>query len=224
MKTRILARCYLDGSWMAVAYQGEAAFCTVRTTSASGAVDELKKEVQTAVTLQARAWLDQHKEAGSDILNCPEGAIELSVDLWVCKLTKDQCPIQAQVFLKDRNSFLQGCLAPQDRKEQIFDSAVRGTYDGFHHVTGRFLCVSCERRQEDELQYHYPWELTHLDAYKSFDFERDWLEIRARLKDKHFGLTLVSTALCPTHCCELAQQIDPALAAEMMVIDFELFR
>lgn len=208
-----------------MAYQGEAAFCTVRATSASAAVDELRSEVQTAVALQARAWIDQHKEAGPDILNCPEGAIKLPIDLWVCKLTNDVCPIQAQVFLKDQNSFLQGCLAPQDRKEQIFDSAVRGTYDGFHHVTGRFLCVSCEREgKKMSFQYHYPWELTHLDAYQSFDFERDWLEIRARLKDKHFGLTLVSTALCPTHCCELAQQIHPALAAQMMVIDFELFR
>jgi hypothetical protein len=227
LRTRILARKYQDGGgeWVALAYQGETAFCDARGSSETTALENLKTLVQRAVGIQGRAWIGQSAQPKLDVVNCPEGAIKLPIDLWVCKLTRDICPIQAQVFLNDRDLFIRHCQAPEERKDQIFASVSAGAYEGFHHVSGRYLCTSCEHEGKKlTFQYHYPWELTHLCAYSPFEYEQDWPTVRKKLKDKHFGHTLVSTALCAPHCKELAEQIDPVLAAELLVIEFDIER
>ena len=226
MLTRVLARLHQDESeWIALAYQAEAAFCTARGVSVTTGLSALRDDVQKNIALQARAWLKRAKQPGPDIMNCPEGAIRLPIDLWACKLTKEICPIQAQVFLDDRDRFVRHCQAPKERKEQIFDSVADGAYDGFHHVAHRYLCPSCEHEgKKMSFRYHYPWELTLLGAYYPFVYERDWPHVRAKLRNRTRGLTLVSSPLCATHCKELAEQIDPVLAAELMVIEFDLPR
>lgn len=226
LRTRILARKYQDGGeWVALAYQGDAVFCDARGCSETTAIENLKTLVQQAIAIQGQAWIEQCAQPEPDVMNCPEGAIKLPIDLWVCKMTKDICPLQAQVFLNDRDLFIRHCQAPEERNEEIFASASNGAYDGFHHVSGRYLCTSCEHEGKKlSFQHHYPWELTHLGAYFRFEYKQDWPAVREKLKDKHFGHTLVSTALCATHCKELAEQIDPVLAAELFVIEFEVDR
>jgi hypothetical protein len=208
-----------------VAYQGEAAFCDVRGSSESVVRSNLKTLIEEMIGVQGHAWLEECAQPEPEVVNCPEGKIKLPIDLWECKLTKDLCPIQAQVFLNDRNLFIRHCQAPEERKIQIFVAVSNGAYGGFHHVTGRFLCPSCEHEGiTPNFRHHYPWELTHLDAYFPFDYEQDWPTVRKKLHDKNFGHTLVSTALCARHCKALAGQIDPGLAAELLVIDVELNR
>lgn len=226
MLTRVLARLHQSESeWIALAYQGETAFCTARGVSVATVLSALRDDVRENIALQARAWLQQGKQPGPDITNCPEGAIRLPIDRWECKLTKEVCPIQAQVFLDDRDRFVRHCQAPKARKEQIFDSVAGGAYNGFHHVPGRYLCPSCKHEgKKMSFRYHYPWELTLLRAYYPFVYERDWPHVRAKLRNTRHGLTLVSSALCATHCKELAERIDPVLAAELMVIEFDLSR
>lgn len=226
MKTRILARCHRDGElWTCVAYQSEGVFSEARRTSKSEVLEAVKTQVREIVTSQAKGWIDAKKRPAADIVNCPEAAIRLPIDIWTCKLTKDVCPVQGQVYLNDRDLFFQHCRAPQQRREQIFSVVATGTYDGFHHVPGRFLCPACEHEgRKPALRYHYPWELTHLQAYFSFEYERDWPSVRKKLRNKTFSLNLVSSALCAPHSRELAEQLDPALAAELFIIDFDLSR
>lgn len=222
----MLARTRKDGDrWIAVAYQAERVFCEVGESSERAAFEALTTEVQNAVAVHGKAWIEECKQAGPGAVNCPEGAIKLPIDLWICKLTRDTCPIQAQVFLNDRDFFLRHCHAPRNRKEQILSSIAGGAYDGFHHVPGRYLCPACEHEgKKPTFQYHYPWEITRLDAYYPFEYERHWPAVRKKLKDKTFGLTLVSTALCAPHCKELAERLDSVLAAQLFVIEFEFRR
>lgn len=222
MKSRVLARVTQVGDdWAASAFQAERAFCTAHATSQDVAVEDLKAQVEEGLPIQARAWLRQFR-GGEDAPNCPEGAIKLPIDLWVCKLVHQTCPIQAQVFIEEPERFFSGCLAPPERKKQIFDTVAQGKYDGFHHVPGRYLCVSCEREgKKPSLRYHYPWELANLEAYYPFVLGRDWPVVRRRLRNK-ITLSMVSTALCAYHCVQLLQQLDSAAAAELRVLEFEL--
>lgn len=224
MKTRVLVRVAPDGvEWVASAYQAEHAVCTVRADSQAQTIENLTAEVEQGIAIQAREWLDRWR-GDDDAPNCPEGAVKLPIDLWVCKLVKETCPIQAQVFIQEPERFFSGCLAPEARKQEIFATVARGKYDGFHHVPGRYLCVVCEReRKKPSFCYHYPWELTHIEAYYPFVIERDWPQVRRRLGSR-ISLSTVSTALCAPHCILLAGQLDAEVAAQLSVLEVEVKR
>jgi hypothetical protein len=226
MKTRVLVRVGRDGpEWVASAYYKDSAFSSVCAKSRDSALAELRARVEAILLPQARAWLQEWRGT-DDIPNCPEGAIRLPIDLWVCKLTDEKCPIQAQVFVGEPEKFLGGCLAPQDRKQEILDAVAQGKYDGFHHVPGRFLCVMCEREgRKPSFRYHYPWELTFVEACcPSFSLERDWPALLRRLGSKNISLSMVSSALCAEHCRQLAEQVDSQAAAELSIFELELSR
>ncbi len=225
MKTHVLIGIRQEGvEWLASAYRSESAFCSVRALSEPAAVERLRAEVEGIIAVDGRAWLERWKHAGSPRApNCPEGTIKLPIDLWTCKLVDKMCPIQSQVLLDDRAVFLQHCLAPRERSEQIFDTVTKGKYDGSHHIPGRYLCVWCQRqRKSTSRQYHYPWELTCIEAYYPFVFERDWPRFHRKLRDVGASRSEVSNALCAAHCTQLAEQLDPALAATLRVIEFEV--
>ncbi len=225
MKTQVLARVSRDGNdWVASAYYKESSFCTIRAASSAAAIAELKAQAEEVLLPQARAWLNEWR-GSNEAPNCPEGAIRLPIDLWVCKLSNETCPIQAQVFVKEPEQFLGGCLAPKERKQQILDTVAQGKYDGFHHVPGRFLCLSCEREgKKPSFRYHYPWELTCVEAYFPFVLERDWPALRRRLGNENISLSTVSTPLCAPHCRQLADQLHSGMAAELFVLELELGR
>ena len=225
IKTQVLARVSRErNEWVASAYYKESSFCTIREASSAAAIAEMKAHVEEVLLPQARAWLNKWR-GSNEAPNCPEGAIRLPIDLWVCKLTDETCPIQAQVFVQEPDQFFGGCLAPQERKQQILDTVSQGKYDGFHHVPGRFLCVSCKREgKKPSLSYHYPWELTCVEAYYPFVLKRDWPALRRRLGSENISLSTVSRALCAPHCRQLAEQLDSGMAAELFVLEPELGR
>lgn len=211
--------------WTGLAYHGEVPFCKAHGPSETTAMDSLRSMVKEAIANQAPHWLRQSARPEEDVVNCPEGAVRLPIDLWTCKITKDICPLQAQVPLQDQAHFFQHCQAPEPRKTQIFATVERGAYEGFHHMPGRYLCPACQHSGRSiNSQYHYPWELTLLGAYFPFNYEQDWPTVRRRLKDKNARITLVSNALCAEHCKHLAEQIDPSLAAELRVIELNVDR
>jgi len=224
MKTQVLARVSFDGNeWIASAYYKNSSFCTIHAMSRSAAIAELRAQVEEIFVPQSRAWFKEFR-GSNEAPNCPEGAIRLPIDIWVCKLTDETCPIQAQVFMQEPEKFFSGCLAPEKRKQQIMDTIIQGKYGGFHHVPGRFLCAACEiEEKKTSFQYHYPWELTSIEAYYPFS-QRDWSELRRRLLKKNISLSTISTALCALHCKQLAEQIDSKISAELFILKFELFR
>jgi hypothetical protein len=226
VRTRVLVRIAQDETeWVASAYFKDSAFCTVRAESREGARAELQVQVETILLPQTRAWL-QERRGAENSPNCPEGAIRLPIDLWVCKLTNVLCPLQAQVLVNEPEAFIRDCLAPPDRKEGILQTVSLGKYGGFHHVPGRFLCPACEREAKKEsFKYHYPWELTFLETCcPSFSLERDWPDLVRRLGRKNISLSILSSALCAEHFRQLAAQVDPQVAAELSIFELEVGR
>ncbi|WP_336337422.1 hypothetical protein [Haloarcula brevis] len=120
---------------------------------------------------------------GNNWVTCQFGRIEVPIDRWHCKITGDNCPIQAKIDLTDKQRFLQGCNIETcegavkkryDRnanefKEDIWSTVTDGDYEGHHHHPGTAPCSFCE---DDNLRdtYHLPWEMTRLTDHIS-DYE-----------------------------------------------------
>ena len=43
---------------------------------------------------------------------CPEGFLDLPLDIWKCKLDKRTCKLQAWISTNDKEQFLSSCHAP----------------------------------------------------------------------------------------------------------------
>lgn len=227
MRNRVLVRVQSTSQeWCGSAYKAEDIFCSASGLSETEAIERLRAKVENFIAGEGKAWIEQWKHAGdSRTPNCPEGAVRLPIDLWVCKLKDEVCPIQAQVFLDDPETFFRHCLATRDRAQEIFDTVAGRKYDGFHHIPGRYLCVACQHDGIAEaFQYHYPWELTSVEAYYPFEIKRDLPRLHKQLKSKGWGTAEISNALCAAHSKQLAEKLDPTIAAELKVLEFEVSR
>jgi hypothetical protein len=111
------------------------------------------------------------KEA--DDVRCPEGFVDLPLDAWSCKLSKQPCRLQAFIPMNDRATFAAGCHASSEKQEQIITAINEGKYAGFHHVPGRYLCVGCEEQKHGATAYcyHFHWEMARLDSALGMDDE-----------------------------------------------------
>jgi hypothetical protein len=228
VKIRVLAKVEaVSGGWIGNAYGGDGIIAIGAAPTEEDLVTTLRANVEDYLATHAAAWLQRWQHAGTaKFPNCPEGAIKLPIDLWVCKLVGETCPIQAQVFLDDPQQFFAGCLASEGRKQEIFDAVATGRYAGFHHTTGRYLCVRCadERGRETTFSYHYPWELASLDDFAAFDVERDMGEIVRKLIRAGVARSAVLNALCARHSLEIAHLLYPDVAAKLRVLEFDIAR
>jgi hypothetical protein len=226
MKSRVLVKAEeAEGGWIATAYHYKGAWCASPGLSKVDALAKLKVELASRLQIDGAEWLKQSYHGGDpESPNCPEGAIKLPIDLWTCKLVDQLCPIQAQVFLGDPEQFFRGCLAPQAKKQDIFEAVKSGKYQGFHHVRSRFLCVLCDSEGKGNFSYHYPWELSALDQYSSYVVERDWPETRTKLRRERRSLSTVINALCADHSKVVAQEIDAVLSSQLEIFEFEIVR
>jgi hypothetical protein len=225
MKTRVLARITQERHrWSTHAYQQEGVFCSEVGSTETEALKNLRSSIEQILATHSKEWLNRWRgQAGAP--NCPEGAVKIPIDLWVCKLVDQTCPLQAQVVLDEPERFFEFCLAASERKQQIFDTVASGKYGGFHHLPGRYLCVRCEETGTAvNFQYHYPWELTLLKAYHPFSIEHDLRRLHMTLLHKGVGMSSVSTALCARHCKDLAEALDLQVAGELRVLEFEISR
>ncbi len=173
------------------------------------------------IDYEGRPWINSwSKEKDNKKINCPEGYIKLPIDLWCCKLSKEMCSLQANIPLDNKDQFLDGCHANEQRKEDIFNTVSNGKYDGFHHVPGRYLCVACENKKKktNSFSYHYPWEFAELDIALGKSYE----ETRVILTKKSLPSTYVSCPLCASCCNEIATKIDPSLTAQLKVLEFDV--
>ena len=220
MRTQILTKIKRDGSqWVGLAYTKDGAFCKETGLTKTIVNSKLEESINHFLSIYARQWIEAMKHSGNpEIPNCPEGALELPSDVWICKLSKNPCPIQAMVFTMDRDLFIENCLVASPRKEQIFETVKSGKYDGFHHVPGRFLCVECENEQKQtNFKYHYPWEMTHIEDCVPLPPSLTRPSFRILLKKKGLNPSAANNALCAIHCQELAQKLNPAVASGMSI-------
>jgi hypothetical protein len=228
VKSRVLAKAEaVSGGWIGNAYGGDGIIAIGAASTEQELVTTLRANVEDYLMTHGADWLQRMQRAGGpDLPNCPEGAIKLPIDLWVCKLVGQTCPIQAQVFLYDPQQFFAGCLAPEERKQQIFDAVANGRYAGFHRAIGRYLCVRCadERGSETSFSYYYPWELASLDDFAPFDVERDMREVLPKLIRAGVARSAVLNALCARHSLEMANLLYPDIAPSLRVLEFDVSR
>ena len=176
------------------------------------AIEALRKKLISFLEIEGKEYLSSCK--GSDeIVNCPEGYVELPIDLWKCKLSKTLCPTQAQVFITNKPKFLSACLAPEIRKELIFKTIESGDYGGFHHKPGRYKCPMC-------MGYFYPWELIPLDKF----FDPDSTEFRRTFLKTEIDLAAFNSGLCPGDMKEVVSRIDSGLDRELQILELNFFR
>jgi hypothetical protein len=130
------------------------------------------------------------------------------------------------VFVDDPEQFLAGCLADETRKQQILETVGQGKYTGFHHKTGRYLCVRCEHDSgsETSFSYHYPWELAALEDFTPFDLERDMREVLKKLIAAGMKQSAALNALCAEHALQLAHLLYPQVAARLRILEVEISR
>lgn len=187
----------------------------------------LQDALDEFLSTEAAPWLETLQYArAEDTPNCPEGSIKLPIDLWYCKLVREVCPIQAQVFLDDRTAFLEGCLADEERKVSIYEALREGKYGGFHHVVGRGPCTDCEveRGSDRSSTYYYPWELSRLEDFAPFVPERDMemvMRVASRTKVRRPS---VLGPLCARHSVEAAELLYPEVATSLRIVERGVYR
>lgn len=152
--------------------------------------------------------------------NCPEGAVRLPADVWVCKLSGRMCPLQASISLDREPEFFMTCHAPTKKKEQIFGLLQSGRYLGFHHVPGRYLCVACEAKggKKRSYFYHYPFELAELDVALHLSYE----DALAIVSTAQIPRSRVMSPLCASCCRETAIKLKPALTEDLVVMELDV--
>jgi len=130
-------------------------------------------------------------------MDCPFGKLVEPVDLWHCKITGKLCPIQADVDPPDFSKFDEYCEAPAERLGGIKKAIRSGEYQGFHHLSGRYLCPTC--KPSKVWKYFYEHELFALDDY----VDVATIEVRKRMIRRGVSLAAASSDIC-RHCLEKA--------------------
>jgi hypothetical protein len=168
---------------------------------------------------EGKPWVAYWSGQG-DSVNCPEGYIKLPIDLWCCKISSQICQLQANISLDDKESFLKGCHAPNNKKDAILKTVLSGRYEGFHHVPGRYLCVACEAKggKKGTFFYHYPWEFAELDLALGETYENT----HRNLITRGWPTTFVSCPVCASCCYELATTIQPGLEKTLVLFEFDI--
>jgi len=185
---------------------------------ALGAAREVATEF---VQGDAQAWLHQWQR-DMNVVTCPEGTIKLPIDLWYCKITRNPCPIQAQVPIDDLGIFLDGCDASPTRAESIFRTVQSGLYSGAHHVPGRYLCVGCRRRRGGPLiRYRYPWEL-QLASDLVLGTDLDHATMRRALILSDLPVAFMYTAVCPNCALNAVAAVAPGTRSELEIVNLEM--
>jgi ferredoxin len=183
------------------------------------AIEVAQKFCSDFAHAQGKEWVAFWSSPDGQV-NCPEGAIELPSDVWVCKLSGKMCELQAAVSIKNKAEFFGKCHAAPPQKEAIFKLVESGKYRGFHHVPGRNICVACEAkgRKKESFFYHYPWEFAELDAALHWSYE----EALHLISAAKIPVNRVMCPLCASCCRELAIQLNPELAHDLVVVRVEV--
>ena len=180
---------------------GHIAMCpSVGVLSKLGATEDDAREnlriiLKNYLETSAKALVTRSFTDGVSV-NCPEGAVRLPVDVWVCKLSDDVCRLQARIDKTNASAFHAGCSAPEARQLAIWSTVQAGKYLGFHHVPGRYLCPGC--REGEKFKYFYPFELTFLKDFIGPMIESETRRVRTLLLQRDMPLAILSSRVCPS--------------------------
>lgn len=192
--------------------------------SRSEAVSQLTDELRDYVAVEAVAYVRAHAGDATG-LRCPEGTVNLLADDWFCKHTRRRCPIGAVLDRVEIGASISRCDAPETVKRGL-PAALTDGYAGLHHTNGRYLCPMCgsrERARYRASSYRYPFELQQLTdilELKRDDGRRE--EVRRQLAVNHINPSVMSHATCARCLQKVAESIDPALAAELEIVDLSI--
>ncbi len=216
MKSKFLIKIYLDEKdvWKAICASTQV---QVEASSKEKAKIEMNGAVVNFIKKEAEKHINQWK-GGQNVVNCPEGYVLLPVDIWKCKLDKETCPTQGQVFMDRQKEFKELCRANIDKKGKILELIQQGDYDGFHHIVGRGICVLCKGKEY--FKYHYPWELSYLDDYMDI-FDR---ELRIKFIKSGINQSAYSGSLCPDCFILVVSELEIDVAGAFERLDIEFFR
>lgn len=172
--------------------------------------------VSDQLRVMGKDWIASWSKKDNSI-NCPEGCINLPEDVWNCKLSGNVCDLQANIELDNTKNFLEKCTANEHKKLQILNTIETGKYDGFHHVPGRLLCISCKdkKNKKESFKYHYPWEFAELNVSICSSYE----ETLTELKDLGISELNASSPICSQCCYDLATRIHPDLKSSLQIIE-----
>lgn len=145
-------------------------------------------------------------------INCPEGRIELPIDIWYCKLIDKPCPIQASIDTDDWAMFEEHCLAAPERQTGIRGAITNGEYGGFHHLPGRYLCPTCKpsRGGRWDRAYHYREDLMPLQPFVSHDDRT----LRIAMMKQKIPLEALAGALCRSCIDDVLERLELPSVAE----------
>ncbi|WP_088656301.1 hypothetical protein [Geofilum rhodophaeum] len=126
-------------------------------------IDSLKKWLDTFLDKVSKTWLNFHQQEYRGGVNCPNGLLQTGTDVWLCKLDKNICELQAIIELDNEDEFRGKCKASPKQKDDIVEIVINERYKGFHHAIGRYQCPKCQlEKKEEKYSYHYPWEFVPL--------------------------------------------------------------
>ena len=193
-------------------------------TTRADALSQLTDEVRDYSATEAMDYIRSHA-GDSTRLMCPEGTINLPADDWFCKHTGRRCPIGAIIDRSDVDASLSRCVAPEKVKDGI-PAAVTDGYAGLHHTNGRYLCPLCGSRKKARhlvSSYRYPFELQPLvEVLRLTNDIVDQVEVRRKLLLNHIDVSVMSNASCARCIQGVIEQITPALAREVEIVDIAI--
>lgn len=128
-------------------------------------------------------------------VTCPEGRVDLPIDLWSCKRTGERCPIQAQVWIQDEERFRAGCSAPEAVQDGVL-RAIEVGYRGAHHIPGRYRCPLCPGKAGSAHRYRFPFELYMLGDVLDLGAGELRTALRKRIVQENGDLRILSSAVC----------------------------
>lgn len=93
----------------------------------------LKSWLKTYLDNVSKQWLIFNQREYRGGVNCPNGIVQISTDIWLCKLDKQICDLQAVVEIEKINEFDAKCRANHKQKNDILRIIKEDIYKGFHH-------------------------------------------------------------------------------------------
>jgi len=253
MKMKFLVQCKQEpsGDYNLICHGNYFKNLTTSADSFNGALEGMQFVLEQFMKTKGMDWIEKWK-GSPGYVNCPKGYIELPIDIWKCKIIREDCGIQAQVPITEKKKFLTWCKVSEERKEQIFETILSGKYTGFHHIPGRLLCVQCrsDKWKKKNEHYHYPWELVSvsdcvdfsakfkpekseiddiLDYEESVAFEKQmkeegYLTLEDMLENEGLEPLAAGCGVCPECCKRIISAVFPEINHQIRVVELDFYQ
>ena len=221
MKVKLLSQIDHDGVEYHITSKAEPRLIILDKNKEEG-IKRLTEYFEKHLKKTLGNWINYWKNQGTDhLINCPQGFIELPIDLWKCKFNNSMCNLQAQVDINDKETFFKKCTAQDEQKNGIFSAITEGKYDGFHHVPGRNLCVVCEAnpKKKGSYQYHYEIEMQFIEDIVNTP-ENEMLRVIA---NSTYPSNIKYCALCTDCALEVVSNLFASHSPELRKIEIEYY-